>query len=65
MVIKWYLLTREQGVDVETMRKIYRVLSLSLIINPVSHNSTIAIVELEKETEIVDIHHSVRKLHSH
>ena len=49
----------------ETMRKIYRVLSLSLIINPVSHNSTIAIVELEKETEIVDIHHSVRKLQSH
>ena len=65
MVIKWYLLTREQGVDVETMRKIYRVLSLSLIINPVIHNSTIAIVELEKETEIVDIRHSVRKLQSH
>ena len=65
MVIKWYLLTREQGVNVETKRKIYRVSSLSLIINPVSHNSTIAIVELEKETEIVDIHHSVRKLQSH
>ena len=65
MVIKWYLHTRKQGVSVETMRKIYRVLSLSLIINPVSHNSTIAIVELEKETEIVDIHHSVRKLQNH
>ena len=47
------------------MRKIYRVLSLSLIINPVSHNSTIAIAEFEKEMETVDIRHSVRKLQNH
>ena len=33
MVIKWYLHTRKQGVSVETMRKIYRVLPLLLIIN--------------------------------
>ena len=40
-------------------------MSLSLIINPVSYNSTIAIVELEKEMETVDIRHSVRKLQNH